>query len=129
MQFEHIRDRTKSLQSESFLDRKFWATSDEKLDLWNFVYIALEDKKECGCGFLVLTFVKSINDNEGGNFGCCEGANNDLFELGTKGLSSDVRVGFQRFQQLYSEQRVSVGELKGESREDDLKVASVFKVS
>ena len=128
MKFEHVGDGMKGPQSKSFPDRRFRTTGDEEFGLWNFMYIAREDRKKCGSGFLVHALVKGIDDDEGGYFGFCQRSNNDLFYLGAQRFPSNVRANFQDFEQLFSELWISVGKLKGERREDCLKVTPVLEV-
>ena len=128
VKFEDVRDGAKRLQSESFPDRRFRTTGDEELGLWNFVHVAREHRKKCRGGFPVLALVKGIDDDQGRYSGFCQRANDDLFYLGIQRFPSDVRAGFQDFEQLFSELWISVGKLEGEGREDGLEVAPILKV-
>ena len=129
MELENVCDRTKWLESESFPDWRFWTTRDEELDPRNLMHVSREHGKKGGCGLPVLTLVEGINDDQGEDLGFFERTNDELFELGTERLSSNIRVDFQDLKQLFSELWVPAGELERERREDGLEVALVFEVS
>ena len=129
MQPEHFRDGTEGLEPESGTYPRFWTTSDKELDFRNFVDIAREHGKDGRCGLLVLALIKGVDDDEDGDLGCFERANYDFLQLGTKSLSCDIRTSLQNSEQLLSERRVSIRELKRERWEDRLKVTPVLEIS
>jgi len=129
VEFEDLCDRLKQLQSESSSDRGFWAASDEEFDFRNFVYVAGEYGEDGRGRLLVFAFIKGIDDDQGGDTGCFERANDNLFELRTEGFSPNIRIGLQDLEQLLSKLRVLIGELEGKCWEDGLKVVLVLKGS
>ena len=62
MQPKDFCDRTEWLEAESRTDARFGTTSDEELDIWNFIYVVGEDRKDGRRGFFILAFIKSIDD-------------------------------------------------------------------
>ena len=59
----------------------FGATSDEKLDTRDSVHVAGEYREDGGGGFVVLALVEGVDDNESGNVGSSEWANEEHLHL------------------------------------------------
>src|SRR5882757_2146345 len=100
MQSEYFRDGTEGLESESGADPRLWTTSDEELDLRDFVDVAREHRKDGRCGLFVLALIKGIDDDVGGDSGCFERDDDDFLHPGTKALSRDGRTTPRNSEQL-----------------------------
>jgi len=59
-------------------------TGDKELDVWDFIHILGEHRKDGGYRFFVHTLIKGINDDECLNMGSFQWANKVLPHLGIK---------------------------------------------
>jgi len=92
MEFEHFCDRSEWFQPESRADPRFRASSNEELDLWDFVHIARKHRENGRGRLFVFALVKGINDDKGSNVGSFEGTDDEFLHLRTKGFSPDIRA-------------------------------------
>jgi hypothetical protein len=129
MEFEYFCDGSKQLKTKTRADPRFWTTSDKELDVRDFIHITGEHREDGRCRFFILALIKGINDDEGWNGGSTEWANDDILQLGTKGLMSNSRVGPQDLEQLLSEQGIPICKLECKCWENPLNIASVLKIS
>ena len=106
----------------------FGPTSDEEFALWDLVYTAGEYQEDGRCRFLILAFIKGINDDESQNTGGFERTDNKLLHLRAEGLPSDNGMCLQDLEQLLSEKWILISELENKCREDHLEIAAVLKV-
>jgi hypothetical protein len=105
-------------QTKSGANARLGSPGDEEFDGWDLMEVAGKDGEKGGCGFLVLTLVQRVDDDEGYNSRLLERLNNELLHLGAKGLFPSIEARRQDGEQFLSKARISESKLEGEGGED-----------
>ena len=127
MEFQDLCDGSEGCQTKSGTNPWLEPPRDKELDVRYTVHITGENRQDCGGGFVALTLVEGIDDDQSRDIDGIERTDDELLHLRTEVFLPHIRVGPQDLKKLLPNRRITVGKLEGESWKYCLKVTPVLE--